>query len=271
MKHNNLSQFNEHKLIECKDFSFSLYNTYYKQSYHSKSLGAYKETLYKHIIPAIIFQECLKSNTLHDFNIKLIESINKLAEQENNKNSTLLNTNEDFLNKNMLSSKSKNRSLRILDICFGLGFNAFISLQSFPYCEIYSPEKDNFLEELKSFPYPKQICLNTKQILEQLQTNRVYTYININNDQKLYFLHGDALGFLHKFPNNFFDIVFQDAFSQAQNGELWSKEYFEQLFNITSNKSIITTYAKARNILESANNSGFSVIKHKLGSVFYKG
>ncbi|RDU73685.1 hypothetical protein CQA66_00405 [Helicobacter aurati] len=247
--------FAEYPIIQCADSSFSLYNTHYQQGYHSKSLGAYNETLYKHIVPVMLFQESLHSHSLHDFPSKLVALM---------KNPQSFNHHDNL--SNLLRDLPRFRPLRILDICFGLGFNAFMTLHYFVDCEIYSPEKNNLLKTLRSFPYPAEFASKARDILENLDTNGVYQ----DNNQILYFLHGDALEFLQTFPKGFFDVVFQDAFSQSQNPELWSIHYFEKLFALTANRSIITTYAKAKNILESAQYVGFKAVKHALGSVFFK-
>ncbi|RDU59869.1 MnmC family methyltransferase [Helicobacter sp. MIT 14-3879] len=271
-------------IIQGGDSSFSLYNKEYQQSYHSKSLGAYSETLYKHIIPVLIFKKSLgfsnqessllKGNrySANDFETKFLDSMENIESVSRVFLGKRFYIKQQVMLENCAMPESQqsnlNRPLRILDICFGLGFNACMALQVFKNCEIYSPEKDNLLDLLKDFPYPENLRSQAYCILENLQTTNLY-YDTAKN-QRLYFLQGNALDIVQTFPCNFFDVVFQDAFSQARNSELWTTQYLKTLFNITSSQAVITTYAKARRILESARLAGFKVVKHALGSIFYK-
>ncbi|MDY5185650.1 MnmC family methyltransferase [Helicobacter trogontum] len=250
-------------IVQGLDKSFSVYNATYKQSYHSKSLGAYSETLLKHIYPALFFQQYgsfCDENTRKSF-LTQVDSIQKYYKI--NTDLTPLQHNISTLIQS-LQTQNLTRPVRILDICFGLGYNAMLALTYFKTCEIYSPEKDLFLQELSDFPY--QNIPQSKTILHMLYKQSYYH----NKQQTLYYLHGNALAYLLQFRTGFFDIVFQDAFSQAYNEELWDTKYFQTLYKITKTPCIITTYAKARVVLEVAKRAGFNTLKYTWGSIFYK-
>lgn len=219
---------------------FNLYNEEYQQSYHCRSFGAFLESMIKHIIPAVLF--------VNEFDIKdILEITNSLNEKS------------DFL-----FLKTAKREIRILDICFGLGSNAFLALKYFNNVEIYSPEKDFILDKLKHI-WKNQIYIkNTSFIIEQLIKESKFT----SNNSTLYYLHGDARNFY--FPNNFFDVVFQDPFSQKTNFELWDKAYFKNLYSKTKNKCIITSYAKSKGIIKNAEYAGFEALKYKHGIFLFK-
>ncbi len=251
------------------DSSFSMYNANYKQSYHSKSMGAYSETLIKHIFPALFFykhgsfDDLLVQNTFLYQTKKINQSIKRQTTFNDIKN-IISNINDSMPIDMTNYKKYYNKPLRILDICFGLGYNAMLGLEYFEKCEIYSPEKDNLLHDLYNFSYNIQ---NSKDIIYNLIKNKFYTD---DNTKKLYFLHGNALDYINKFPNSFFDIIFQDAFSSKYNEELWDIHYFKQLNRITAKNCLITTYAKAKHIIQIANIAGFKSIKYEFGSIFYK-
>lgn len=253
-------------IVQGGDSSFSIYNTKYAQSYHSKSLGAYSETMLKHIIPTFLFLQFSyhKNIIFKDYFLSQVPHFTEYITTLH----TQINNYANIVNTKSLSSyiytSQLNRPIRILDICFGLGYNAMLALKFFKNCEIYSPEQDFLLETLQHFHYHN--IPYAHKILAQLITSMRYS----NTTQTLYFLHGNALNILESFPNGFFDIVFQDPFSQLSNPELWDRQYFKKLFAITTRPCIITTYAKAKNILESANNVGFLTLKYQYGSILYK-
>ncbi len=55
------------------------------------------------------------------------------------------------------------------------------------------------------------------------------------------------------------DIVYQDAFSSEVNTELWSVEYFKDIYNCTSEDCVLTTYSIATNVRLSLYEAGFEI------------
>lgn len=245
-------------LVLGSDGTYSVYNDKYAQSYHAKSLGALKESLLKHILPArhfLLFKAKLAKNLTKEdieFFSKNIYTcdFNKYLKQCSN---TYFE--ECFLENN------------VLDICFGLGYNAFLSLLYFKNSSIFSPElQKNILDDLLDFPYPPIFNrLNLKQNLRVLKT-QAFRY----KSSTLRFKAINAISYAEGFEDLFFDVVMQDAFSYMSNSELWSYEYFCLIYKKMKKGSVITTYAKARKILETALNAGFLVYKHKEGALFFK-
>lgn len=134
----------------------------------------------------------------------------------------------------------------ILDICFGLGFNTLATIYYHQQnnltskLKIYSPELDKALVySLKDFIYPKEFSL-LEPIIKALVEKQVY------EDENLYvevFL-GDAREYVKRFEN-FFDIVYQDAFSPSTNPTLWTQEYFADIAKSIKKDGILTTYSTA--------------------------
>lgn len=59
------------------------------------------------------------------------------------------------------------------------------------------------------------------------------------------------------------DIVYQDAFSSEVNSELWSVEYFKDIYNCTNSNCIVTTYSIATNVRLSLFEAGFEIYEIK--------
>ena len=145
------------------------------------------------------------------------------------------------------------KELNILDICFGLGFNTFATIY---YCltnnlniklNIYSVELDfDLIKSLKNFSYPKEFkkIKEFQNILNDLVNLQKYEDDNIKIEIKI----EDARTYISNLPKNLFDIVYQDAFSSDVNFELWTKEYFTDIYSICKSNSILTTYAISTNI-----------------------
>jgi tRNA U34 5-methylaminomethyl-2-thiouridine-forming methyltransferase MnmC len=151
-------------------------------------------------------------------------------------------------------------SLRILDICFGLGFNTLATLYYLreqgiaKRIEIVSPELDETLvRSLKDFEYPESFG-PFLPIIESLSRTGRYEDENIT----IRVLFGDARRILPTLEESF-DIVYQDAFSPEHNPALWTKEYFADIARLTHGKSVVTTYSMALKTRLALFENGFNV------------
>lgn len=151
--------------------------------------------------------------------------------------------------------------LNILDICFGLGYNTlstiyFIKKENLNIkLNFYSPELDkDLIDSLENFPFPMEFK-EIEHIIKTLSKEKIY------RDENLYIelFIGDARKYIKNLPINFFDIVFQDAFSSEVNMELWTKEYFDDIYKICKRNAIMSSYAIATPIRLSMYEAGFYI------------
>lgn len=136
--------------------------------------------------------------------------------------------------------------LRLIDICFGLGFNTLLSLyyrdRYFPNMtlEIYSPELDGALvASLVDFPYP-EIFKPYQKVIKELAIEGQYederTRITVEiTDARVAMRELEGI----------WDVCYQDAFSPASNPVLWTREYFADVARLIGNEGIVTTYSMA--------------------------
>ncbi|NPA88969.1 MAG: hypothetical protein GXO13_02040, partial [Epsilonproteobacteria bacterium] len=118
--------------------------------------------------------------------------------------------------------------LKILDICFGLGYNIWVTLLHRPpqtRLHIVSPELDReVVEQIREFPYPPQLE-PIKPIILEISKNLGYKDKFVEIEVKI----GDAREIVQKVPSHFFDVCYQDPFSPKVNPELWTIEFFQTL------------------------------------------
>ena len=154
--------------------------------------------------------------------------------------------------------------VNILDICYGLGFNTLATIlyyrQNRPETKlnIYSPELDaSLIKSLEYFTYPEEF-LELQEIIVALSCEGVY------KDEQLFielFL-GDAREYIQRFEN-FFDIVYQDAFSPSTNPILWTKEYFADIAKAMKKEGVLTTYSIAFKTRLALYENGFYIYLNK--------
>lgn len=140
----------------------------------------------------------------------------------------------------------KKEHLRIIDICFGLGFNTLLSLYYrdtyYPNMtlEIYSPELDgDLVASLVDFPYP-ELFIPYSTVIADLATSGGYederTQITVEIT--------DARQAMRELEGEW-DICYQDAFSPSVNPALWTKEYFSDVARLMGEDGVVTTYSTA--------------------------
>lgn len=137
--------------------------------------------------------------------------------------------------------------LNILDICFGLGYNTFATIiYAKKYkmnlkLNFFSPELDEkLISSLCDFTYPKEFD-SIKHIIKSISKDFEYEDEFLTIQLKIV----DARKYIQSFNMDFFHIVYQDAFSSEVNPELWTKEYFNDIYKILKQDSILSTYSIA--------------------------
>lgn len=169
---------------------------------------------------------------------------------------------KESLNKHVIPAfeyKKNQKHLRILDICFGLGYNTFSTIyyiiknKQNISLEIFSPELDNELvRSLKDFEFPKEFE-DIKHIINSISENLYYE----DEIFKIEVNIGDAREYIKTLKS--IDIVYQDAFSSDVNKELWSVEYFKDIYKLCNKDSILTTYSISSDVRLSMYKAGFFI------------
>ena len=157
------------------------------------------------------------------------------------------------------------KELFILDICFGIGYNTFSTIYYViknnidVKLNIFSPELDgNLVKSLETFEFPKEFE-NIKHIIKSVAQTGKYEDKKI----KIEVFIGDARDYIRNLEKNSFDIVYQDAFSSDVNFELWTKEYFDDIYKLCNDTCIMSSYAIATPIRLSMYEAGFFIYENR--------
>mgnify|MGYP001593215911 CR=1 FL=1 len=138
----------------------------------------------------------------------------------------------------------------ILDICFGLGYNTFAALENAKHLRIIALEKDEIiLKELQS------ININSNyEIIQKVAKDKYYK----DKDYEIQLIIGPAEQTITTIKEKV-DIVFLDPFSPKRNPELWTREFFNNIFNIMKPGAKLATYSCARVVRDNLKLVGFTV------------
>jgi len=159
-----------------------------------------------------------------------------------------------------LTIKSDRDSLKILDICFGIGYNTLATLYYIKNenlstkIEIVSPEFDkDLIESLSDFDYPSELK-QFAHIIEALSREYYYS----DEQFTIEIVLGDARDSIPLLKDKF-DIVYQDPFSPEHNPQLWTREYFQDIRKVSKSDTILTTYSIAASVRMGLDESGFKL------------
>jgi len=168
--------------------------------------------------------------------------------------------------------------LFVLDVGFGIGYNIlalvseFLKKRTNRKLHIFSLEWDTaFSTGINSIVF--------KDEREIIFDNIRKSFAGIENEFGRYsirLIFGDARKTIRPFMENYFDAVFHDPFSPSKNPELWSVEFFCDLFRIMKTGGVLTTYSSAVQIRSAMLEAGFyigrgpSVGKKKEGTLASK-
>lgn len=150
--------------------------------------------------------------------------------------------------------------LRIIDICFGLGFNTLLSLYYrdtyYPEksLEIYSPELDGELvASLVDFPYP-ELFEPYRNVITDIATLGGYEDERTRITVEII----DARKAMQELEGEW-DVCYQDAFSPLANPLLWTREYFADVAQLMGDFGVVTTYSIALATRLALYENGFSI------------
>lgn len=168
-----------------------------------------------------------------------------------------LETDIRFIQGSDLKARLESANVTLLDIGFGLGYNALSALECAEKMaknnlQITSTEREkNVLEMGLRAQENEQRQAWIKQLMEtntlKLNFGEIKLYIN---DIREVVKNSDA---------NAFDIIFLDAFSPDVNCECWSYDLFRELYRILKNGGILCTYSSAYSVIHGLMRARFKV------------
>lgn len=157
-----------------------------------------------------------------------------------------------------------NKFLSILEIGFGTGLNALITL--------IESSKSNLKVDyvgVEAYPVDMEEAL-TMNYLEQLNTSSLEKEFKAMHEfsweEKFALTSNFSLTKRKQFFQdiadiNAFDLIYFDAFGYRVQPELWSTAIFQNMFKALNNKGILVTYAARGVVKRSMQEVGFTVKK----------
>ena len=169
----------------------------------------------------------------------------------------------------------KGKSLNVLDICFGLGYNSASLLNELikqkSYLNWYALEIDKKPLEyaLRNKSFQKLWDPKVKQIFESLYRKDCFE----DNFFKCRILWGDAREKINIIPeSNKFDLIYLDGFSPQKCPQVWTIEFLSKVTEKLNPQGYLITYSSSAAVRNTLRNLGLEIFTIKPshdGSTFW--
>jgi tRNA U34 5-methylaminomethyl-2-thiouridine-forming methyltransferase MnmC len=162
-----------------------------------------------------------------------------------------------------LSTSKTQNGLNILEIGFGTGLNAFLTLQQ----SLNMKLKVNYVT-LEPYPIEKEIWqqLNYPEIIKMPLGNKMFRelhncewgrFVEINPRFRIE-KHLSGIAEV-ELKDNYFDLIYFDAFAPEIAPELWTLSVFEKIFSAMKRGGLFVTYSAKGAVRRALGSAGFEV------------
>jgi len=170
-----------------------------------------------------------------------------------------------FVEPTNIKELAKQGSIKILDICFGLGYNTTAAIDAIwevnKECKIEIIGLENDADLFESL-IQLEAQFTSYYLVRKLAANELLDLID--QSITINILGGDARDSIKSLSSNpklveSFDIVFLDPFSPKKCPELWTKEFFTEIKKLMKKGAYLTTYSCASSVRKNLQELDFDV------------
>ena len=155
----------------------------------------------------------------------------------------------------------QNKRLTVLEIGFGTGLNAFLTLldSEISHQSIYYYSFERYpleMEMIGSLNYAERICPDKKNAFHALHRAAWDSPVRITPYFTLHKIQGDSNK--SEIPSGL-DLVYFDAFAPDKQPEMWNREIFDKLFAGMNKGGVLTTYCAKGMVRRMMKEAGYTV------------
>jgi tRNA U34 5-methylaminomethyl-2-thiouridine-forming methyltransferase MnmC len=188
---------------------------------------------------------------------------NKVGENYHSSFGAIQESKHIFIDSGLGTVVDKNLdSIRVLEIGIGTGLNILLTY-------LWGIENQISVEYLGYEPFPiskEEISLLNYSYLLKVDRElflsiheNIGKSVNVSNSFLLTIVESEIQD--SKLRDNYYDVVFFDAFSPDSQPELWTPEVFNLLFNAIKPTGVLTTYSCKGTVKRALKEAGFSIEK----------
>lgn len=167
-----------------------------------------------------------------------------------------------YIEPTRLEQRIASEDLRVLDICFGLGYNSLCACEATlrsagqTRLRITALEMDRrAVRHAAALPPPADSMLDWQEVLTNIYSECRHEEERIH----LEMIWGDARHTITSLDHGAYDIVFLDPFSTQRNSELWTLDFFRSIRRVMNSRGILATYCAALPVRGGMIQAGFHI------------
>ena len=211
----------------------------------------------------------MKSESKYIYNLFFTEdgshSIALIDQNESfhSKYGAVAESNYIYINTGLNYKTEKIKNVNILEVGFGTGLNALLTYKTsfFDGLNIYYHAVEPFPLESEVYcllNYPeivkesREVFLTLHQCVENKEINIANNFIFLKTFEKIQEI---------SLKDNFYDLVYFDAFNPDLEPDLWSESVFEKIFKAMRTEGVLVTYSTKGIVRRAMKSAGFIVEK----------
>lgn len=154
--------------------------------------------------------------------------------------------------------------VRLLEIGFGTGLNAFLTLceaeercrvVDYTSIELYPVAAD----DAGKLNYAGLIDPSRQALFNKLHTTEWEIRSQVTQNFSLLKIRLDFSNPSLFYPENSFDLIFFDAFAPDKQPEMWTRQVFDRLYAVSAEGGVLTTYCAKGSVRKMLADAGFVV------------
>lgn len=179
----------------------------------------------------------------------------KLGETYHSKHGAVQESTHVFIEAGFLRSAEKKDQIRILEVGFGTGLNALLTLKK---CEEIGKKVDYY--GLEPFPLTAELIseLNYHALDPRFKLLH-QAYDSANKINEFFNLTVMNATIMNVEISEKFDLIYYDAFGPPAQPEMWTSEIFAKLYSLLNEDGILVTYCAKGSVRRSMIEEGFNV------------
>lgn len=149
----------------------------------------------------------------------------------------------------------KREEVDILDICFGLGYNSAAAIDCFTGSRMRIVGLESYKGIIREIGLMENYPFECSAIMKAVADKQSYR----DKTFDIELVMGDALETIKELDNDSFDVVFLDPFSPKRCPELWTEEFFVEIYRVLRKGGMVATYSCAGIVRRNFKSAGFNV------------
>jgi len=171
-----------------------------------------------------------------------------------------------FINAGLKPILSTKETIHIFEMGFGTGLNALLTLQ-----QAMQAQQKIYYKTIEFFPLEEVVYTQLNYTTQLTDKTLQPSFISMHNCswekdafiQPLFTLHKSTASLLNFSTDQFFDLIYFDAFDPAAQPELWTQPIFEKMFRMLLPGGLLVTYSSKGIVRRALQAAGFTVEKLK--------